>query len=136
LDNFKQNNGPHGQQFQYKRDVASGYPEPWKLWEYYGGKKWGKEFYIQCSYETNPSSTGVFALMLEYRRRSDADEMISEWERGQKVTSEISPWICKSCLDRSKQPDKCTTCESCREMLCLIEQLCSDLNAAHNELCK
>ena len=78
MDNCKHGNGPDCQQCQYERDVASGYPEPWRLWEV---SRYGAGFQGYCSSKENPLS-GI--LNNKYRRRHDADEMIREWEREQK----------------------------------------------------
>ena len=125
MTNCKHGNGPDCLQCQYERDVASGYPEPWRLWEV---SRYGAGFQGYCSSKENPLS-GI--LNNKYRRRHDADEIISEWERGQR-TNTFCPecgfgvdvdedGCCVSCgatavgsavdgfLDMI-QPDKCDTC--------------------------
>ena len=77
MTNCKHGNGQDCLQCQYERDVASGYPEPWRLWEV---SRYGAGFQGYCSSKENPLSE---TLTNTYRRRHDADEIIKEWERGQ-----------------------------------------------------
>lgn len=75
-------NMPHEcQQCQYERDVAIGYPEPWRLWEYLDLVD---QIWLQA---TEPIPQDDFAGYLGgsgVRRRHDADEIIAAWEREQK----------------------------------------------------
>ena len=59
---------------QYERDIESGYPEPWKLWECNidGDILWRGSF-------INPSFT--LPELIRYRRRHDADQIILDWQR-------------------------------------------------------
>jgi hypothetical protein len=74
MDNCKHGNGQDCQQCQYELD-AERYPEPWKLYE------WGQSLKHVCDEVVNPESQTAIALRPIIRRRSDADEMIKEWER-------------------------------------------------------
>jgi hypothetical protein len=105
--------------------VASGYPEPWRLWVKLSRHPFG------CAESKCIEKPWFEYKSNEYRRRSDADEMIKEWKRRQ-ITNTFCPecgfgvdvdedGCCVSCgatavgraidgfLDMI-QSDKCTTC--------------------------
>jgi hypothetical protein len=125
MDNCKHGNGQDCQQCQYERDVASGYPEPWKLWVKLSRHPFG------CAESKCIEKPWFEYKSNEYRRRHDADEIIKEWERGQRKNTFCpecgfgvavdEDGCCVSCgatavgsavdgfLDMI-QPDKCATC--------------------------
>jgi NTP pyrophosphatase (non-canonical NTP hydrolase) len=74
MTNCKHGNGPDCLQCAYDRDVASGYPYPWRLWEV---SRYGAGFQGYCSSKENPLSG---TLNNTYRRRPDADQMIEDWK--------------------------------------------------------
>ena len=80
MTNCKHGNGPDCQQCQYERDVASGYPEPWRLWGFnYDGGVLGSGDFCEMA---GPISEFILDSFESLYRRPDADEIIKEWERG------------------------------------------------------
>ena len=104
MTNCKHGNGQECQQCQYERDVASGYPEPWRLWEV---SRYGAGFQGYCSSKENPLSE---TLTNTYRRRHDADEIIKGWEREKRRKNYKPVSVLRDEWLAREESDKCATC--------------------------